>query len=242
MTLLVEPLAEANIARTSPVRRRSVRSHAAVLKAACVLAGERGYAANSIEEIAAKAWVGKQTIYPWWPNKAALFIEVYCRLVPSNLNADDTGSLAGDVAALLTRLSRLYVRTPTGNIPSGLIAEAQTAEALAAQLRDAYVNPRLIIMRAIFARAVARGGIAQPCDLDRLSDLLSGAVWFRLLLGERHLDRSFELWLVGTVLRAAQASARPRRKVTRRGRVAGVSARGRRHSQRPRNPREEDRK
>ena len=220
MTLLVEPQAQRDTPRAAPARRRSARSHAAVLKAACVLAGARGYAATSIEEIAAKAGVGKQTIYRWWPNKAALFIEVYCGLVPPDLIADDTGTLAGDLAALLTQLSRLYARTPAGNILSGLIAEAQTAEALSAQLRDAYVNPRRLIMRAIFARAAARGEIAEPCDFDGLSDLLSAAVWFRLLLGQRHLDRAFKQWLVETVLRAAQASApRERAKVMRHDRA-----------------------
>src|SRR5262245_749845 len=180
-------------------RRRSARAHEAVLKAACHLAGRRGYADTSIEEIAAAAGVGKQTIYRWWPNKAALFIEVYGRLVPPDLAADDTGTLAGDLDALLAKLSRLYVDTPAGNILAGLIAEAQAAERLAAQLRDAYVIPRRAIVRSIFARAIARREIALPEDLDFLSDLFSGAVWFRLLLGARHLDRRFRHQLVETV-------------------------------------------
>jgi AcrR family transcriptional regulator len=224
MTQLAEAQPHADAASTAPARRRSARSHAAVLKAACDLAGSRGYAATSIEEIAAAAGVGKQTIYRWWPNKAALFIEVYGSLVPTDFVADDTGTLAGDLAALLTRLSRLYVRTPAGNILSGLIAEAQTAGALAAQLRDAYVIPRRTIVRTIFARAVARREIAPPVDLDFLSDLLSGAVWFRLLLGTRHLDRRFRQSLIETLLRAASGAAPPpgqpqRQKVMRHDRA-----------------------
>jgi AcrR family transcriptional regulator len=188
-------------------RRRSTRAHEAVLEAACDLAGRRGYASTSIEEIAAAAGVGKQTIYRWWPNKAALFIEVYGRLVPPDLVADDTGTLAGDLDALLTQLSRLYVKTPAGNILAGLIAEAQAAETLAAQLRDAYVNPRRTIVRTIFARAIARGEIAAPEDLDFLSDFISSAVWFRLLLGARHLDRGFRHRLVETLLRGVSGAA-----------------------------------
>src|SRR5688572_10283300 len=111
--------------------RRSIRSHEAVLEAAREVAGRRGYGATSIEEIAASAGVGKQTIYRWWPNKAALFIEVYGRLVPSGIVAEDTGDLAGDLAALLAQLSHRYTDTPAGNILSGLIADAQADASIA---------------------------------------------------------------------------------------------------------------
>ena len=122
--------------------------------------------------------------------------------------ADDTGTLAEDLVALLSRLSHLYVNTPAGNILSGLIAEAQTAQSLAEQLHDAYVVPRRAIVRSIFARAAARCEFALPDDPDFASDLISGAVWFRLLLGTRHLDRKFKRQLVDTVLRGVAASTR----------------------------------
>ena len=212
------------VVASAPQRRRSAQSHVAVLGAAAELAGRHGYASTSIEEIAAAAGVGKQTIYRWWPNKAALFIEVYGRLVPPDLVADDTGTLAGDLEALLSRLSHLYVNTPAGNILSGLIAEAQTAQSFAEQLHDAYVVPRRAIVRSIFARAAARNEFALPDDPDFTSDLISGAVWFRLLLGTRHLDRKFKRQLVDTVLRGVSASARDssaKQKATRDERKVG---------------------
>src|SRR5687768_18186494 len=58
-------------------RRRSERSHHAILAATRELLLERGYAAVTIEGIAARAGVGKQTIYRWWPSKAALVLESY---------------------------------------------------------------------------------------------------------------------------------------------------------------------
>jgi len=173
-----------------PPTRRSRHSHRAILKAATEIAGRRGYSNATIEAIAAEAGGGKQTIYRWWPNKAVLFIEVYGRLMPPELIAEDTG-LAGDLEALLARLSRLYVDSPAGNILSGLIAEAQTDPALATQLLNGFVSPRRTIIRSIFARVVNRGDIRPPDDPDFASDLFSGAVWFQLLLGERLLDRAF---------------------------------------------------
>jgi AcrR family transcriptional regulator len=180
--------------------RRSAHSHAAILEAAADLAGRLGYANASIEQIAEEAKVGKQTIYRWWPNKAALFIEVYRELVPADLVTDDTGSLARDLEVLLTRLSELYCNTPAGNILSGLIAEAQTVPELADQLRETYVVPRRAIIGSIFARALARREIDAIVDSELASDLISGAVWFRLLLGERQLDRKFKRHLIDAVL------------------------------------------
>jgi AcrR family transcriptional regulator len=204
-----------NIAVGNP--RRSVNSHASILRAAADLVGRVGYANASIERIAAEASVGKQTIYRWWPNKAALFIEVYRGLIPADIFGDDTGSLAGDLEGLLTRLSRLYSGTPAGTILSGLIAEAQTVSELAEQLRETYVAPRRAIIGGIFERAAARGEIAPLEDTNFASDLISGAVWFHLLLGERQLDRKFKKQLIGAVLqglaRGPQRSApSPRKK------------------------------
>jgi AcrR family transcriptional regulator len=189
----------------STQKRRSSHSHEAVLAAAADLASRLGYAGAGIEMIAAEAGVGKQTIYRWWPNKAALFIEVYTRLVPASLIADDTGTLAGDLKALLSRLSGLYVGTAAGNILSGLVAEAQTDPAIAAQLRETYVGPRRAILRSVLARAVSRGEIEPVADPDFASDLFSGAVWFRILLGERRLDESFTDQLVNAFLGAVAA-------------------------------------
>jgi AcrR family transcriptional regulator len=180
--------------------RRSARSHAAILRTAADLAGRVGYANASIEQIAEEAKVGKQTIYRWWPNKAALFIEVYRELVPADLVADDTGSLGRDLEILLTRLSGLYCDTAAGNILSGLIAEAQTETGLAEQLRETYVVPRRAIIGSIFARAVARHEIEALQYPDLASDLISGAVWFRLLLGKQRLDRKFKKHLIDAIL------------------------------------------
>lgn len=180
--------------------RRSSRAHEAILAAAIEVAGRRGYGGASIEAIAAEAGVGKQTIYRWWPNRAALFIEVYGRLVPADLVAEDTGSIAGDLRALLARLSRLYTSTAAGSILAGVVADAQASPALARQLRDTYVAPRRTIVGSILDRAAARGEIASGYDVDFASDLFSGAVWFRLLLGEPSLDDRFAGQLVAALL------------------------------------------
>jgi AcrR family transcriptional regulator len=205
-------------------RRRSDRSHAAVLAAATRLVDRSGYGGTTIEDIAAAAGVGKQTIYRWWPNKAALFIEVYQRLVSPAAVTVDTGTLAGDFGAMLNQLSRFYIDTPAGKILAGLIAEAQTAASLADQLREAYVAPRRAIVGSILERATARKEIPKPGNSDFISDMFSAAVWFQLLLGTPQLDRRFKRELTGVLVRAvgsmdtSSASPKPR---TRRADAVG---------------------
>lgn len=60
--------------------RRSDRSRRAIYDAALALVGETGYARTTIEGIAARAGVGKQTIYRWWPSKAAVLMEAFLDL------------------------------------------------------------------------------------------------------------------------------------------------------------------
>ncbi|MGW1888807.1 TetR/AcrR family transcriptional regulator [Streptomyces sp. NPDC002004] len=57
--------------------RRSQRSRRAIYEAALALVGEAGYARTTIEGIAARAGVGKQTIYRWWPSKADVLLEAF---------------------------------------------------------------------------------------------------------------------------------------------------------------------
>jgi hypothetical protein len=60
----------AELAEPAPCGRpRSVKAHAAILKAAAGLLLEYGLDAVSMDAVAARADVGKATIYRWWPTK-----------------------------------------------------------------------------------------------------------------------------------------------------------------------------
>src|SRR5690606_13055468 len=85
--------------RTTPgSSRRSEASRRAILTAAFELAGEVGYAKLSIEGIAARAGVGKQTIYRWWPSKGAVLFDAILSLSegPEGSALPDTGDLEAD--------------------------------------------------------------------------------------------------------------------------------------------------
>src|SRR5579863_10504487 len=81
----------------SPSPRRSKRAHEAILNAAAQLIHERPYSDVCIEAIAARAGVGKQTIYRWWTCKAAVLMEACAAHVAREIPPPDKGSVEEDL-------------------------------------------------------------------------------------------------------------------------------------------------
>jgi AcrR family transcriptional regulator len=188
-------------------RRRSERAHQAVLRAASELLRERGYAGLTIEAIAARAGVGKQTIYRWWPSKGAVVLDAFrndlaadpqpaedgdadpalvrrmaAAFVAADVRWDDTGDFEADLAAQVRRMAAALVDPAFGAYIAALTCEAQVDPAFAAAFRREILDPSREGWRAIFARARVAGEIRDDIDLDLAIDLLNGPLWYRLLL------------------------------------------------------------
>lgn len=162
--------------------KRSEKAHDAILKAAQEVLADTGYQKASIERIAKQAGVGKQTIYRWWPSRAALFMEVYATLAQKHVRPPDEGSLSEDLKKLWKQLSRFYSRTAAGPALAGLLAEAQSDARVAEGFRGEFLVRRRRITLQLLEAAVARGEVRAGVDLERTVDLLAGAVWYRLLV------------------------------------------------------------
>src|SRR5215475_1307088 len=94
--------------------RRSDRARVAVLNAADDLLVERGYAGVTIEGIAARAGVAKQTIYRWWPSKFEILMDTFLEDAASALKVPDTGTVDGDLRQHLRQLARFLTAEPAG--------------------------------------------------------------------------------------------------------------------------------
>jgi AcrR family transcriptional regulator len=180
-------------------RRRRLESHRAIVEAATSLAARHGYNAVTVEAIAAKAGVGKQTIYRWWPGKAALYAEVYGQLAAPDALRADTGTMTGDLERLLLSLFRIYDATPAKEILAGLVAEAQSDPAALVALRERLAWPRRDLLLDAVRRGRGRGELRPGLDPEAVVDVLSGAIWFRLLLGHAPLDKRYATQLVRLV-------------------------------------------
>jgi len=131
--------------------RRSERSRRAIYDAALALVVEVGYPRTTIEGIAARAGVGKQTIYRWWPSKAEVLMEAFLDLAERSAREageqpyafPDTGDLAADLKTVL-RATVDELQDPRFDAPSrALAAEGLVNEELGRQYVAKLLEPSL---------------------------------------------------------------------------------------------------
>ncbi|ROS75498.1 TetR/AcrR family transcriptional regulator [Cellulomonas sp. PhB143] len=185
--------------------RRSEASRQAILAATEALCRESGYRRLTIEAIAARAGVGKTTIYRWWTSKGAVVLELLDATATTAVAPPDTGDLAADLHALLTEVVRLL--TPPLTSPAvGLIAEALQDPALGRELRDRLIEPRIAAFKDRLRRAQDAGDLPADADLDVALDLLYGPLYHRLAFHLDMPDAGYLASLVAHVLRALASS------------------------------------
>lgn len=179
---------------------RSQRTHRAVMTAAAELLAENGYVSVTIEGVAARASVAKTTIYRWWPTKAAIFMELYNELAAETLTALDTGSVEQDLRNLFQGMFKLFTTTSAGPAMVGMIAEAQSNLEVAKSFWEQFMVHRRNVTRKILERGVDRGELQADLDIDLTIDVLSGPIWYRLLLEHAPLDDYYADGVVHQVL------------------------------------------
>ncbi|MFF6810651.1 TetR/AcrR family transcriptional regulator [Streptomyces sp. NPDC012403] len=131
--------------------RRSERSRRAIYDAALALVVEVGYPKTTIEGIASRAGVGKQTIYRWWSSKADVLLEAFLDMAERAAATagqvpyafPDTGDLAADLKLVL-RATVDELRDPSFEAPSrALAAEGVVNEELGRRLVARLLEPQL---------------------------------------------------------------------------------------------------
>jgi len=173
----------------------------AILNAALVALTENGYEATNMDDIAARAGVGKAAIYRRWSSKAALMTDVLVYWRP-DLRSDvppDTGSLAGDFDALVERAARNDRELITNDLVLRVALQATRDPHLAAVLGDLMLLRGGRIISAVLARAAARGEIAADRDWSLVADVLTAMSLLRVLNGQT-VDADFMREVIDTVV------------------------------------------
>ncbi|MFI8092576.1 TetR/AcrR family transcriptional regulator [Streptomyces sp. NPDC086080] len=155
--------------------RRSERSRRAIYDAALALVAEVGYPRTTIEGIASRAGVGKQTIYRWWSSKADVLLEAFLdlsdRAAEEARTADqpayaipDTGDLAADLKYVL-RATVDELHDPTFEAPSrALAAEGIVNEELGRRFVATLLEPQLQLYVDRLRSAQAAGDVRADID------------------------------------------------------------------------------
>ncbi|MBN8227752.1 TetR/AcrR family transcriptional regulator [Corallococcus macrosporus] len=192
--------------------RRSERSRQAILTAAVELVGEVGYARVTVEAIAARAGVGKQTIYRWWPSKGAVVLDAFVELSGGSQPAalPDTGNLEADLRTVL-RATAKELTDPRFELPSrALTAESQMDPALAQQFVEAVLRPHLKAIQERLRSAQRAGQVAKGVDLAVAVELLVGPLFHRWLLRTAPLTSAYADTVVELVIAALRPPPRGR--------------------------------
>lgn len=164
-------------------RPRSPDIDARLLGATRQALARGGYAAVSMEEVAAAAGVGKQSLYRRWPRKPLLVFAAAFRSVEEVLaNLPDTGTLAGDVAEYARNMDALFSSPQVQDVTRGILADAMADPATLEELRERFIRPQVRAIRIMVDQALARGEVAPDLDTEAIADLLFGAPLTHFLL------------------------------------------------------------
>ena len=180
--------------------RRNEQARIAVLHAADDLLVERGFAAVTIEGIAARAGVAKQTIYRWWPSKVDVLLDTLIEDSQQSLAVPSTGSAIEDARRYLRSLAVFIADDPAGQVLLALIGEAQHDKEMASVFHARYLDPRRREEHAMLARGVASGELPPDLDIDQALDALFGPVFYRALVTGGPVSPAFTDKLVADVL------------------------------------------
>lgn len=158
----------------------------------------------TMEEIAKRAGVGKQTLYKWWPTKATLILAMFSERI--SRYPDATEGLTAE-EALRLRMQRLITAFagPLGKVVADIISEGQSEHTVLREFYDKHVRQRREKIIASIEHGKATGELRPDTDPELLIDALFGAIYYRLLfksapLTERYSDELLDQVLCGVRL------------------------------------------
>lgn len=168
---------------------------------------EGGLRAATMEAIAARAGVGKATIYKWWDSRGAVALEGFMVKAADSWSIPEDATAAQALRVLAVAAVRLFTDSAAGELMRALTADAQSQPELARAVREHWLGPRRAVAAEIIRQGIRRGELRADTDLETTLDLVFAPVYYRLLYGHGELTEAFAERSVDHVLRGI-ASAR----------------------------------
>ena len=201
--------------RVGRPRNATASAHQAILTAVYDLLQQTTVRDLTIEAVAARAGVGKPTIYKWWSTKAGLVLAMFRERVVPQLEAPAARSLEESVRIKVDGLIEAF-NGFFGKVMAELIAEGQSQPELLRALNDGYVKPRRASTVADIRAAQLAGEFPSHIDPELVVDAVFGSIYFQMLLRVRPLTREYGQALVDQVFRSLSAGAPPPKRGARR--------------------------
>lgn len=174
-----------------------------ILESAYNLMLESGIRGFSVREVARRAGVPKSSIYRRWSTRAELLAAVLARFGSEQSEAPNTGSVRGDLEAMVRE--QISLLTTREGALARVALEARDDPDLAEVVRDVFERRRRSEY-TILERAVARGEVREGVDFDAALDLVQGAVWSRVI-AQLPVEADAAAEVVGWALRGIAANS-----------------------------------
>jgi AcrR family transcriptional regulator len=174
--------------QSRPGRKRSEQSRLAILAATLELVAEAGYGALTVEGIAARSGVGKQTIYRWWPSKADVLLDALATKADLQVPIPDEGTFRADLAHFLGSTFELGGKSQVADTLRALMAQAQLDPEFGKRFREDFLHRRREALGTIVGRARERGELPAGVRPGTVIDVVFGTLWYRLLATREPVD------------------------------------------------------
>jgi AcrR family transcriptional regulator len=182
---------------TSP---RVERSKAAILEATLDLLAEEGVAGLTVDAVAARAGVGKATVYRHWSSRAELIVDAISSLVTDD-EVLDRGSLRDDLQAAYGRIGNVCSTGVMSRVLPSLAEAAGRDPELASVHKDFVARRRRHLVAAI-ERAAVRGELRPGLDPSIVADLVAGPMFYKKLVHHELPDPAYATALLDLVMMA----------------------------------------
>jgi AcrR family transcriptional regulator len=181
--------ADASAAPRPRGRPRSERARQAILAAGLELVAEEGADRVTMDAIARRAGVSKETLYRWWKSKGDVLLEALAELGEHAIPIPDTDALSADLHAFL-RATADALDPPTRRVLRALAAEAASDAHFAEKMRDRFLARRRTALATVLERGVERGELTAEHAALAL-DFVYGTLWYRLIFATAPLDHDW---------------------------------------------------
>jgi AcrR family transcriptional regulator len=183
---------------------RTARVRESVLRAAGDLLAEHGFAELDLAEVAARAEVGKTTVYRRWRTPAGLVADLLTDMAETSLPHADTGSLHGDLTANARLVARTLTDPRQGQLFKALVAAAVCDPETTAALHRFY-DVRITEWEPCVAAAIERGELAPGTDTRAVVSAVSAPLYYRFLISGDPIDDAVAVTAADAAAAAATA-------------------------------------
>jgi AcrR family transcriptional regulator len=162
------------------------------------LLSEGGVGGFTVDEVARRSGVAKTTIYRHWPSREALVIDA-CSRISDEQEVPDTGSLEGDVTAILTNIGHLLATARWSSVLPSIVDVAERDPEFAdihRRIQHGHAAP----LREVIDRAAGRGEIAATADRSTMIAGLMGPLFYRRWFSREPIDERFVTRIVRNVI------------------------------------------